>query len=297
MNKNIKKIILVWLILSLVSFKSILAQEVIEGLPPPEEPVVTENTPKPLSMLININISDGDNNLNLDDVPVVTGTVSILDSDGATHEIDAQSVLAVLYYLDKNSSDFKVGELVYYSSFNALYLRCMSIKGSEKCNNWLYKVDGESPSKGMDNFILSGGESVDIYFSSFWDWGGDGEETESIADANEDKEEKSKLHESSGGVSGFQPKQEAVSMVEAVTLAPAEPLVPVYIAFPEFYTQEKNLLVEISAPTDEVATKQSTNFTKMNLLATATESDTNTGPLMLVLIGLAALGLVAILRN
>lgn len=94
------------------------------------------------------------------------GLAGVNDSGGAPHDIDAHSVLKVLSDADAMSSEFNISSLIYYDSFGAFYLKCIEVGGDDLCDNWQYDVNGDSPSSGMDQSILSGGETVNVFFGS-----------------------------------------------------------------------------------------------------------------------------------
>ena len=85
------------------------------------------------------------------------------------HTISSRSVLALLSAYDATSSDFSINQLDYYDSYGAFYVNCMSIPAatsSPQCGEWQDEVNGVSPSVGMDQQLLSSGDSVIIYFGS-----------------------------------------------------------------------------------------------------------------------------------
>lgn len=94
------------------------------------------------------------------------GTVTLQDSNGVGHPINARSVLNVLSQVDGTTGEFNISNLKYFDSFSAFYLQCMSIPTfvSSACNDWRYVVNGVSPGVGMDSYILAGGEVVYIHF-------------------------------------------------------------------------------------------------------------------------------------
>lgn len=108
-----------------------------------------------------------------------------------SHDVDARSVLAILYALDQNEDSFKISDLSYYSSFSAFYLRCITLE-EEKCDYWMYEVNNKAPSVGMDSFILSGGEEVEVYFDDSFFGSGDEEEVE-VAGEEEAIEEEEEI--------------------------------------------------------------------------------------------------------
>lgn len=97
-----------------------------------------------------------------------SGMAELLDTKGNSHPVDARSVLSIVSNGDSESADFEISNLMYYSSFSAFYLKCIQVNltGEELCDNWQYKVDGENPSVGMDQEILSGGENIVLFFGS-----------------------------------------------------------------------------------------------------------------------------------
>ena len=95
------------------------------------------------------------------------GDVSISDIDGNLHPLNALSALAVLHQIDESNDSFSISNLKYYDSFGSFYLKCITPQNAaEDCDNWMYLVNGVAPSAGLDNVILSGGETVALYFGS-----------------------------------------------------------------------------------------------------------------------------------
>jgi hypothetical protein len=92
------------------------------------------------------------------------GIISINDSSGNPHDTDADSVLSIINTADALSEEFNISNLIYYDMFGAFYLKCIDVSSSPLCDNWQYKVNGDSPAVGMDSKILSGGENVVLYF-------------------------------------------------------------------------------------------------------------------------------------
>ena len=95
------------------------------------------------------------------------GVVDIADNTGTTHSVDADSVLGLLYSIDQASDAFSISDLQYYSSFGSFYLKCITPKDEEpSCDNWQYVVNGVTPWTGMDATLLSGGETIGLYFGN-----------------------------------------------------------------------------------------------------------------------------------
>ena len=113
---------------------------------------------------VNLTIRNGGNIVFSGTVSLPTEITSLNDADGAPHTIDASSVLAMLGSADQASNDFSISNLTYFSSFDSLYLKCITSASGENCDNWQYSVNALYPSVGMDKNILSGGENIYIYF-------------------------------------------------------------------------------------------------------------------------------------
>ena len=72
------------------------------------------------------------------------------------------NVLSVIEQADASSPNFDISNIVHYSFGD--YLKCITVSGTELCDNWLYKVNGDSPAVGMGSYVLSGGENILLYF-------------------------------------------------------------------------------------------------------------------------------------
>ncbi|MEI6316471.1 MAG: hypothetical protein WCO65_01950 [bacterium] len=95
------------------------------------------------------------------------GTVSIADKNGNAHSINSRSVLAILNSIANSNNTFTISDLEYYNSYGSFYLKCLTPQGaSAKCDNWQYAVGNSTPFTGIDQTILSGGETIGIYFGS-----------------------------------------------------------------------------------------------------------------------------------
>ncbi|MCX6753194.1 MAG: terpene cyclase/mutase family protein [Candidatus Nomurabacteria bacterium] len=128
-------------------------------IPPPDAsstPILTEN----------ILIRNGDTVIFQGSVDLPTaGNIDIMDNASTTHSVNTDSVLGVLYSLDQNNDSFSISNLQYYDSFGAFYLKCIT-SVSESCDNWQYVVGGTTPWQSIDQTILTGGESIGIYFGT-----------------------------------------------------------------------------------------------------------------------------------
>ncbi|MEK7071359.1 MAG: prenyltransferase/squalene oxidase repeat-containing protein [Patescibacteria group bacterium] len=92
------------------------------------------------------------------------GTVDLNDSNGVTHTVDAQSVLAVAHDFDLANENWELSDLTFFDSFGSFYIKCVNYSAGEQCDNWQYVVDGTSPFSSVDQNILSGGEQIYLYF-------------------------------------------------------------------------------------------------------------------------------------
>jgi hypothetical protein len=141
---------------------------VVDESPTPEEiptPPSEDDTPLPTATFI---IRSGDTVLYNGSVSVPEeSTVEIADSTGVTHSVSSRSVLALLVSLDTAYDEFAITNLAYYSSFSSFYLKClMPSSASELCDNWQYAIGSTTPFTSIDTTILSGGETVGLYFGS-----------------------------------------------------------------------------------------------------------------------------------
>ncbi|MDO8655011.1 MAG: hypothetical protein Q7R48_01120, partial [bacterium] len=93
----------------------------------------------------------------------VVGTVTVTDHDGVQHQVSSQSVLGLLAVLDEDSNAFRISNLQYFPSFGSLYVKCVTVS-QEYCDNWQYVVNGSTPPVGMDQQMVSAGDSVWIFF-------------------------------------------------------------------------------------------------------------------------------------
>ena len=128
------------------------------------QPTVEVSTP----VLVTFIIRNGDTVLYNGSVALpASGTVSIIDSDNVAHNVSTRSVLAILKNIDDGSSNFAISNLQYYSSFSSFYIKCiLPNAGSELCDNWQYAVGSVTPFSSVDATVLSGGETVGIYFGN-----------------------------------------------------------------------------------------------------------------------------------
>jgi len=98
---------------------------------------------------------------------IFAGTVPLQPTENIElngHTLNANSVLAVLNDADVLSPDFSISDLQYYDSFGSFYIKCINSSAGSDCDNWQYVVDDSYPDISVDQKILSGGETVQLYF-------------------------------------------------------------------------------------------------------------------------------------
>lgn len=153
-KKFVGLFVIVFAIVCLTSATFVYADDEVSPPPPP--------TPT-----VSIFIRSGGTTIYSGTVDLPTaGNVDIPDHNSVTHSINSDSVLAILYSLAQSNGTFSLSNLDYNSSFNAFYLKCLTSSVGEQCDNWQYAVNDSIPFVGMDSTILSGGESVGIFFGN-----------------------------------------------------------------------------------------------------------------------------------
>ena len=100
------------------------------------------------------------------DVEIGGDDMVIVDTDSVEHTISASSTLALLYRADKLTDTFDVSDIQYYSSFDALYLKCITVDEQKLCENWQYVINGLSPWSSVDTSFAADGDTVGFYFGS-----------------------------------------------------------------------------------------------------------------------------------
>jgi hypothetical protein len=101
--------------------------------------------------------------------PATLGSsVRVTSTDGAhTIAIPTTSALATLVAFDEVSESFAITDLVYYPSFQAFFLNCITIAGEgELCGNWQYAVNTTYPGVGLDAYTLKSGDTLYLFFGT-----------------------------------------------------------------------------------------------------------------------------------
>lgn len=175
-----KKFLAALFILSTVSFGiRAYAEDISLDLPADQAPVM-EETPTPIPEEVvpseelvplptaTFIIRSGETLLYSGSVSIPEESATeITDSTGTSHSISSRSVLSLLVSLDTAHDEFAITNLAYYSSFSSFYLKCLTPSGaSELCDNWQYAVGSTTPFTSIDTTMLSGGETVGLYFGS-----------------------------------------------------------------------------------------------------------------------------------
>jgi hypothetical protein len=92
--------------------------------------------------------------------------IEVTDMNNVTHEVSSQSVLAYLLKADSESDSFDITKLQYFDAYGSFYLKCISVSGTEYCDNWQYLVDGFSPWTGIDQTYVEEGNTIGVYFGN-----------------------------------------------------------------------------------------------------------------------------------
>lgn len=93
-----------------------------------------------------------------------TEQFSVTDNASTTHQINPNTVLAMIIDADTHSDDFAITDLAYYSSFGSFIINCITTNGTASCNNWQYTVDDVYPYVGIDDATLGENSEVYLYF-------------------------------------------------------------------------------------------------------------------------------------
>lgn len=81
--------------------------------------------------------------------------------------VSSRSLLATLLALDTVTDTFEVTKLTYYPSRSSFLIDCITVPasdGSPHCFNWTYAVNGSYPFDGVDDKIMSNGDSAHFFF-------------------------------------------------------------------------------------------------------------------------------------
>ncbi|MEK7140041.1 MAG: hypothetical protein AAB805_01865, partial [Patescibacteria group bacterium] len=125
------------------------------------------------ALTVSLNIRDGATLVWSGTVPLsasTTETVSVTPT-GSSDAISVlrNSVLGALITADAAQTEFDISDIAYYSSFDSFLINCIAIpavSASARCYNWQYVVSGTYPSVGIDDYALSGGETIYLYFGT-----------------------------------------------------------------------------------------------------------------------------------
>jgi len=95
-----------------------------------------------------------------------SSSVNIIDNAGENRTIISDSALAALKAADTLSDNFTLSDLIYYSDFDSLYVRCIDIISPQThaCDNWQYVVNSTYLPVGMDKQVISTGDVLYFYF-------------------------------------------------------------------------------------------------------------------------------------
>ena len=175
------------LLLSLIIITPIHAEETAsttpENIPDPEITTTTpdiivetptttpEITDPPANPLLTINLNlRYQNTLLFSGLITIPSSTAITDTMNVTRTNGLATVLNALVEADRQSENFNLADIQYYADWGSLYLKCISTPSiaDKLCDNWNYVVNGTYPAIGMDQFALTGGENIYIYFNNSW---------------------------------------------------------------------------------------------------------------------------------
>lgn len=102
------------------------------------------------------------------EITLPTQDVLITDANGLETYVSSTSVLALLYSLDADNTDFNISELTYYESFGSFFLNCIEVTSlnHEACGKWIFTVNDAYPFVGMDAYALKEADEVYIFYGS-----------------------------------------------------------------------------------------------------------------------------------
>ena len=110
-------------------------------------------------------------------VPLPTSTTFTYHEENATTTLATTtigaSVLSLIEYTSQQQASFQMTDLAYYPNFSSFLLNCLNWPSTTTpaCYNWQYVVNGVYPSLGFDQYLLTGGEHVYLYFGDRYQLG------------------------------------------------------------------------------------------------------------------------------
>lgn len=139
--------------------------------PIPTEPTSTTSTITVAPENVTLNIRYQNTMFYSGQIPLVTTTYHDLKNDLYYDLSGTSTVFSTLINADSLSNQFSVSEATYNQGYDSYYLRCLTLGATSStptCDNWNYTVDGIYPGMGMDKYLLHGGETIYLYFSTPW---------------------------------------------------------------------------------------------------------------------------------
>lgn len=112
---------------------------------------------------VSVHVRNGSQILYQGTVALSDTPLSIVDKEGIERSISGKSALAAIATVDKDSPAFHITDLVYYPSFSSFFINCIQA-GTVLCSQWQYVVNDHYPFVGIDQVMLSAGDTVYLFF-------------------------------------------------------------------------------------------------------------------------------------
>lgn len=102
----------------------------------------------------------------------LTSTIYHDQINNLDYSLATPTVFSSLVLTDQQTDAFTISDAQYNQGFDSFYLACLALPSASStenaCYNWNYTVNNSYPTVGMDKYLLTGGETVYIYFSNPW---------------------------------------------------------------------------------------------------------------------------------
>jgi hypothetical protein len=103
--------------------------------------------------------------------PIGTTTREVGSTNSTTTvPVREQSLLGALLKAQETTGGFVLSNIKYYAGFNAFLINCVissaAATTTPACYNWQYRVNGAYPYDSIDQYLLSDGDSVYLYFGN-----------------------------------------------------------------------------------------------------------------------------------
>lgn len=103
---------------------------------------------------------------------LLTSTIYHDQINNLDYSLATPTVFSSLVLADQQTDAFTISDAQYNQGFDSFYLACLGLSTASStenaCYNWNYIVSNNYPTVGMDKYLLTGNETVYIYFSNPW---------------------------------------------------------------------------------------------------------------------------------